>query len=557
MSNSIRFFKKPWVLAVLAIIVIGIVWGAMRWNRTQTTYDTVVVKRADIARLVSVTGKVKPAQNVDLAFEKGGRVAAVRVAVGAKVLAGALLVEIDHADLSAQRAEAEAARAIQQAKLAEMRKGTRAEEIELTKAKVAAATQALADARTHLVNAAHKADADLEDDYDSTRASLVKSVNVALGSLFTLTDIQLKYYSGSDQDSGLIADAKARAALLLVGSSGAGRWTNDALSAQQGGVRKAVQAIQASPTHINTESTLMSAEEALASVKAVLDAVPVTSKLTTTEATNLQTEKSNVSGELVTLAAKEQAIAVQKAANQDAIATAQASVSSTANALTSAEAELALKQAGATAEQIAAQEAAVAQADANVQSINAQLAKAFLYAPIGGVVTRQDAKVGQIVGASVPIVSLISESEFEMEARVPEADIAVVKIGDPADVTLDAYGNEVIFEARVVAIDPAETVVEGVATYKTTFAFIKKDARVKSGMTANIDVITDVRTGAVVVPRRTIIKRGENSFLQVLNNTGAVNEVKIKTGLAGSDGNVEIIEGIREGDVVVTSLPIK
>lgn len=557
MSNSIRFFKKPWALAVLAIIVIGIAWGAMRWNRTQKMYDTVVVKRADIARLVSVTGKVKPAQNVDLAFEKGGRVVAVRVAVGAKVLAGALFVEIDHADLSAQRAEAEAARAIQQAKLAEMRKGTRAEEIELTKAKVVTATQALADARTHLANAVHKADADLEDDYDSTRASLVKSVNVALGSLFTFTDIQLKYYSGSDQDGGLIADAKARAALLLVGASGAGRWTNDALSAQQGGVRQAVQAIQASPTRTNTESTLMSAEEALASVKAALDAVPVTSKLTTTEATNLQTEKSNISGELVTLAAKEQAIAVQKAANQDTIATAQASVSSTANALTSAEAELALKQAGATAEQIAAQEAAVAQADANVQSINAQLAKAFLYAPIGGVVTRQDAKVGQIVGASVPIVSLISESEFEMEARVPEADIAVVKIGDPADVTLDAYGNEVIFEARVVAIDPAETVVEGVATYKTTFAFIKKDARVKSGMTANIDVITDARTGAVVVPRRTIMKRGENSFLQVLNDAGAVNEVKIKTGLAGSDGNVEIIEGIREGEKVVLPSPVK
>ncbi|MBI5913598.1 efflux RND transporter periplasmic adaptor subunit [Candidatus Azambacteria bacterium] len=551
MSKIFSFFKKPSVWVAVALIVGVTVWGVMRWGGEEAVYDTVAARRADIARTVSVTGKVKPAESVELAFEKSGRIAAVRVAVGRKVAAGALLAEIEHADLSAQRAEAEAARAVQQAKLAEMKKGTRAEEIELTKAKVTAATQTLADARINLTNTMQKAGADLEDDHDSARAALVKSVNVALGSLFLLTDIQLKYYSGSDQESVSIADAKARAVLLLLGASGAGRWANDALSAQQGGVRQAVQTL----TSVNTESTLISAEAVLASVKSALDAVPITSKLTTTEAVNLQTEKNNVSGELVTLASKEQAIIVQKAANESAITSAQTSVNSAANALSSAEAELALKQAGATAEQIAAQEAAVAQAEANVRSVNAQLARAFLYAPIGGVVTRQDAKAGQIVGANVSVISLISESEFEMEARVPEADIAAVKIGDPASVTLDAYGNDVVFDAKVVAIDPAETVIEGVATYKTTFAFLTKDARVRSGMTANIDVITDRREGVMVVPRRAIIRRGNDAFIRVMDSAGTVNEVKVKTGLAGSDGNAEILEGIHEGDAVVTSSP--
>lgn len=557
MNKIFNFFKKPSVWVVAVLIVGATVWGVMRWGGEEVVYDTVSAKRADIERTVSVTGKVKPAESVELAFEKSGRVAAVRVAIGKKIAAGALLAEIEHADLSAQRAEGEAARAVQQAKLAEMKKGTRAEEIEVTKAKVAAATQALADTRANLTNTIQKADADIEDDYDSTRSALAKAVNVALGSLFTLTDIQLKYYSGSDQESVSIADTKARAVLLLLGAPGAGRWTNDALSAQQGGVRKAVQTMEASPTVENTESTLANAEVALASVKAALDAVPITSKLTATEAANLQTEKNNISGELVTLAAKKQAIAVQKATNDSAITTAQTSVNSAANALTSAEAELTLKQSGATAEQITAQEAAVAQADANLQSINAQLAKTFLYAPIGGVVTRQDAKVGQIVSANVSVISLISESEFEIEARVPEADIAAVKIGDLAQVTLDAYGNDVVFEAKVVAIDPAETIVEGVATYKTTFAFLKKDERVRSGMTANIDVVTDRREGVVVVPRRAIIKRGDETFVRVMNDTGAVNEVKVKAGLVGSDGNAEILEGIQEGDVVVTSSPAK
>lgn len=555
MSKIISFFKKPSVWVVIALIVGATVWGVMQWGGEKVAYDTVEAKRANIERTVSVTGKVKPAESVELAFEKSGRVASVRVAVGAKVTVGALLVELEHADLSAQRAEGEAARAVQLAKLAEMKKGVRAEEIEVTKAKVAAAAQTLADARVNLTNVMQKAEADMEDDYDGARSALAKSVNIALGSLFTLTDIQLKYYSGSDQESVSISDAKARAVLLLLGAPGAGRWTNDALSAQQGGVRKAVQTMEASPTAENTESTLASAEVAIASVKSALDAVPITSKLTTTESTNLQTEKNNISGELVTLAAKKQAIAVQKATNDSAITTAQTSVNSAISALSSAEADLTLKQSGATAEQIAAQEAAVAQTEANLQSVNAQLAKTFLYAPINGVVTRQDAKVGQIVGANASVVSLISESEFEIEARVPEADIAAVKIGDLAQVTLDAYGNDVVFEAKVVAIDPAETVVEGVATYKTTFAFLKKDERARSGMTANIDVVTDRREGVVVVPRRAIIKRGDETFVRVLDSMGAISEVKVKAGLVGSDGNAEIIEGVREGDKVVTSSP--
>lgn len=555
MSKIISFFKKPSVWVVIALIVGATVWGVMQWGGEKVAYDTIEAKRANIERTVSVTGKVKPAESVELAFEKSGRVASVRVAVGAKVTVGALLVELEHADLSAQRAEGEAARAVQLAKLAEMKKGVRAEEIEVTKAKVAAAAQTLADARVNLTNVMQKAEADMEDDYDGARSALAKSVNIALGSLFTLTDIQLKYYSGSDQESVSIADAKARAVLLLLGAPGAGRWTNDALSAQQGGVRKAVQTMEASPTAENTESTLASAEVAFASVKSALDAVPITSKLTTTESTNLQAEKNNISGELVTLAAKKQAIAVQKATNDSAITTAQTSVNSAISALSSAEADLTLKQSGATAEQIAAQEAAVAQTEANLQSVNAQLAKTFLYAPINGVVTRQDAKVGQIVGANAAVVSLISESEFEMEARVPEADIAAVKIGDRAEVTLDAYGNDVVFQAKVVAIDPAETVVEGVATYKTTFAFLTKDERVRSGMTANIDVVTDRREGVVVVPRRAIIKRGDETFVRVLDSMGAISEVKVKAGLVGSDGNAEIIEGVHEGDKVVTSSP--
>ena len=56
------------------------------------------------------------------------------------------------------------------------------------------------------------------------------------------------------------------------------------------------------------------------------------------------------------------------------------------------------------------------------------------------------------------------------------------EIGDNANITLDAYDSDVVFGARVTSIEPAETIVDGVATYKTTLQFNKKDRRVRSGM---------------------------------------------------------------------------
>lgn len=536
--------------AVVGIIAVG--WLVF-FRESAPVQETATAQRMTLERIVSVTGKVQALDAVDLSFEKGGRVSAIRVSVGDRVKAGATLLELDHADLSAQRAEAEAGYLAQKAKLQEMERGTRAEEIVIAQAAVTSAEQTLADAQANLTWVENKAKADMDEKYDSALNALAKSVNVANGSLYTLTDLQLKYFSDSSQESIAIADAKARAVFELLGAYNMGRATNDVLSTLSGGAKALAAKAQISHAPSDIEQALAAAEQAVSATKTALDTVPVSSKFTTTESTNLQTEKNNVAGESVTLAGKEQAIAVQKAANESAIATAQTSVNTANSALVSAQAQLALKEAGATPEQIAAQEAAVKQAEAAVESVKAQIAKTAILAPITGIVTKQDAKIGQIATANTPIVSLISDAGFEIEARIPEADIALVKKGDRADVTLDAYGSKVIFKTAVIAIDPAETVVEGVSTYKTTFAFLEKDERIRSGMTANIDVITDRKENVVAIPRHSIIGNGNGASVMVLGANGIATAVSVKTGLYGSDGNVEILEGIVEGDRVLLS----
>lgn len=547
------FFTRKRISIALVIIGIAAAGWFFIFRDAAPVQETVEAKRMNIERIVSVTGKVQALDAVDLSFEKGGRVSAVRVSVGDRVKAGMALLELEHADLAAQLAEAEAGHLAQRAKLQEMERGTRAEEIVIAQAAVISAEQTLADAQANLISVKNKATADMNEKYDSALNALAKSVNVANGSLYTLTDLQLKYFSDSSQESIAIADAKARAVFELLGAYNMGRTTNDVLSTLNGGAKALATKAQASHTSADIEQALSATKRAVVATKTALDAIPISAKFTTTELTNLQTEKNNVAGESVTLAGKEQAIAVQKATNESAIATAQTSVNTAKSALTGAEAQLTLKQAGSTQEQIAVQEAAAQQAAAAVQNVKAQIAKTVLVAPIAGIVTKQDAKIGQIAAANVPIISLISDAGFEIEARIPEADIALVKKGDLANVTLDAYGSKTIFKTTVIAIDPAETVVEGVSTYKTTFAFLEKDERVRSGMTANIDVVTDRREGVVVIPRHSIIGNGNGASVMTIGVDDIVKTISVKTGLYGSDGNVEIVEGLVEGDRILLS----
>ena len=136
-------------------------------------------------------------------------------------------------------------------------------------------------------------------------------------------------------------------------------------------------------------------------------------------------------------------------------------------------------------------------ARAGVNNIKAQISKTIISSPIRGIVTKQDAKAGEIVNASSPVVSVISDASFQVEANLPEADVSKVKINDSAKLTLDAYGSDTAFAAKVISIDPAETIIEGVSTYKITFEFDKEDERIRSGLTANIDILTKKKEGVL------------------------------------------------------------
>lgn len=550
--------------------------------------DTVIIKKSNLVQEVSVTGKVKPAQSVELAFERSGKISWVNGAVGDTVRAGQILVRLVGSDVAAQVSQAsagveniqanisqyEAALTREKAKLDELNLGTRPEEVALTETAVSNAQIALADTQTNLSNIQTKADEDLSNAYgdvlDILNDAYVKaneSMYRQLNELFTDESMsvtsRLTFFVNDGQLENDIA------------------WQRPTVLAGLRSWKSELDELSPASTPDVLDAALKNAKTQLLSLRIFLnmvrDAVNKASSSTlpaatlSTYKTNVSTASANVNTAITGITTQEQIITSQKITNQNAISNAQSQVNTTKNTLATAENQLTIKRAGATAEQIAAQEAQIRQAQANidsqkallrqsyanVQNYQAQLSKTVIYAPINGIITSQDAKIGEIVTAGKSVVSLISAAKFEMEAGITEADIAKVKIDNAARVTLDAYGSDSIFEAKVTKIDPAETMVDGVATYKTTLQFVSQDPRIKSGMTANIDIVTDTRQGALAAPARAILSEDGSKFVLLLRDPNAADKktaavkTQIKIGMRSSDGMVEILEGVTEGDVIL------
>lgn len=519
-------------------------------------YEFVLAERKDVTEEVSVSGQVRPAAEVSLAFERAGKVGRLSVKVGDTVKAGQVLVTLSNADLAAQVLEAQANLEAEQARLLELEMGARPEEIQAAETKVANAQASVDIALIDYSNTVVKADAEAQSAYTAALTAAQKAVVTGKNALLTLTDIQFAHFTGSSQDEINIANAKAVAVESLLAGTDAAMWTTTRISQATGGAYGEAQSLTGDSDPAGIDLSLTHTLKALNDVKFALGTIPVSATLTATEKANLAAEKTNIANEIIAVSGKQQAVFTQKSLNLGAASTAKAEITRARNALRSAQDELALKRAGNTAQAIAAQAARVKSLEANLQNARATLRKTVITAPFNGLVTRQEAKVGEIVMANAALVSVIADAAFEIEAFIPEADIAKVKIGDEARVTLDAYSSDVVFEAAVRRIDPAETIIEGVATYKTILEFIFTDPRIRAGLTANLDILTQKREQVLAIPERALQSSTGKTTVKVLGATIEA-EREVATGLRGSDGSIEIRNGLAEGEKVIVSEPSK
>ncbi len=192
----------------------------------------------------------------------------------------------------------------------------------------------------------------------------------------------------------------------------------------------------------------------------------------------------------------------------------------------------------------------VDKAAAAVNTARAQISKTVLRAPMDGIVAKRHVEPNEVATFGSTIVTIIKPGQLEIEADVPESDIAKVALGQNAEVELDAIDDE-MFRAKIIETDPTSTEISDVVYYKVTLNFESNDDRFRDGMSADIDVLTAEKKSVIAVPNRAVKEEGGKKYVEILEGENQVRKAYVKTGLKGDDGEVEIISGVKEGEKVI------
>lgn len=214
----------------------------------------------------------------------------------------------------------------------------------------------------------------------------------------------------------------------------------------------------------------------------------------------------------------------------------------------------------------------VASSKENVQRAQTNLGYATITSPIDGTVISKSVEEGQTVAASfnTPELFTIAKDLTNMQvvANVDEADIGNVKEGNRVTFTVDAYPDDT-FEGTVKQVRLEATTTNNVVTYEVVISAPNADLKLKPGLTANVTIYTQERSGVLAVANKalrftptkeTVGKdmkivdcKGKNKVWTLNGNTLTAHPVTI----GQSDGiNTEITKGLKLGDKIVTEIVV-
>lgn len=214
----------------------------------------------------------------------------------------------------------------------------------------------------------------------------------------------------------------------------------------------------------------------------------------------------------------------------------------------------------------------VASSKENVQRAQTNLGYATITSPIDGTVISKSVEEGQTVAASfnTPELFTIAKDLTNMQvvANVDEADIGGVKEGNRVTFTVDAYPDDT-FEGTVKQVRLEATTTNNVVTYEVVISAPNADLKLKPGLTANVTIYTQERSGVLAVANKalrftptkeTVGKdmkivdcKGKNKVWTLNGKTLTAHPVTI----GQTDGiNTEITKGLKQGDKIVTEIVV-
>jgi HlyD family secretion protein len=597
----LRGILMTWPGRVFAIVLVALVaGGAVFVSRAntpaaKTELRTQAVTKGSVIQSVAVSGSVAAMNQTKMSFKTTGKIAAVYVSVGQQVTAGQALAKLDTTDLEAALAQAQANLVTAQNNYNRTASTAGDAQKALNQARQQAA-QDLATAQTALNK--------LTNNYASAKSNFSSFTDSATGGISSFQD---SLNTMQSQIDALIAEMSR-----IVGGGDSGDLRN-ALNAISGANSPGLQNARANSVSLlsPTLADYQSARSALLSLVADFDAAAAAGNDTTSIANSFQLAQINYTiatsrlssaldttssvlatvqsavtsaqsslntqstkslhdpfdqwrADLATLytlvGGQQQNVSTVKLKTSQAttyvgtvndaiggsIATATLNVTTTAQrgqqSIDSAQTSLNSKP-----YDLANSQASVDNAAASVETAQNNLTNAVVTAPTSGVVASIASQIGET--AANPFMVLANTTTLVLHGTLGESDVAKVKLGLVANITVDAVSSGSRMTGRVTSLDPVATIQSGVPVYGVDVTIDIANPAVKAGMTGTATVIIASKQGVLTVPNLAIRTTAGRRYLQVLKDGEAVDTDAV-FGIA-NDTTTEVVSGVAEGDLVV------
>jgi RND family efflux transporter MFP subunit len=189
------------------------------------------------------------------------------------------------------------------------------------------------------------------------------------------------------------------------------------------------------------------------------------------------------------------------------------------------------------------------QAEANAALAQAQTLLSYtrIRAPFAGLITEKKTDVGTLASPGLPIFTVEDTRRYRLEATVDESDIRLVRMGQPASVLLDVFGDADL-RGRVVQIVPAADPASRGFTVKIE---LPADARLRSGLFGRARFARGERS-ALFIPRAAPVERGQLQAVYVVDAKGMASLRYVTLGATTGD-RVEVLSGLQAGEKIVAA----
>lgn len=188
------------------------------------------------------------------------------------------------------------------------------------------------------------------------------------------------------------------------------------------------------------------------------------------------------------------------------------------------------------------------QAEINLANSRETLSYYTITSPISGEVATVNIHLGEMAGAQMSMINLVSLDPLKVNVNVSENIIGNLRQGAEFPITVPALGREV--SGRISSISP--TIDNVSKAFPVEILINNSQGDMKEGMVVKLRLLSGTANNVVALPTDAVLEKNGREYVFVLQDGNTVKEVTVNTGLM-SDTMSEITEGLLEGQTVITT----